>query len=46
MIDNNISEYAFAEERKRNLLVRFDDFDKKRLKFLMKLLNKRDVRLL
>ena len=34
MIDNNISEYAFAEERKRNLLVRFDDFDKKAIKVL------------
>ena len=34
MIDNNISEYAFADERKRDVLVRFDNFDKKAIKVL------------
>ena len=34
MIKNNISEHAFMDERKRNVLVRFDDFDKKAIKVL------------
>jgi len=38
MIDNNISEHAFADERKRNVLVRFDNFDAKAIKILNKVL--------
>ena len=34
MIKNNISEHVFMDERKRDVLVRFDDFDKKAIKVL------------
>ena len=34
MIKNNISEHAFMDERKRDVLVRFDNFDKKAIKVL------------
>ena len=38
MIDHSISEHAFADERKRNVLVRFDNFDAKAIKILNKVL--------
>ena len=43
MIDNNISEYAFADERKRDVLIRFDNFDKKAIKILNKILAETDA---
>ena len=38
MIDHSISEHAFADEKKRNVLVRFDNFDAKAIKILNKVL--------
>lgn len=38
MIDNKISEFDFLDEKKRNVLVRFDDFDKKAVKVLNEIL--------
>ena len=38
MIDHSISEHAFADEKKRNVLVRFDNFDSKAIKILNKVL--------
>jgi len=34
MIKHDISDHAFMDERKRNVLVRFDNFDKKAIKIL------------
>jgi len=38
MIADNISEHEFADERKRNVLFRFDNFDKKAVKILNEIL--------
>jgi tetratricopeptide (TPR) repeat protein len=43
MIKNNISEHAFIDERKRNVLVRFDNFDKKAIKILNKVIEETDA---
>jgi hypothetical protein len=43
MIKHNISEHAFADERNRNVLVRFDNFDKKAIKILNKILAETDA---
>jgi hypothetical protein len=43
MIKHNISEHAFMDERKRNVLVRFDNFDKKAIKILNKVIEETDA---
>lgn len=43
MIKHNISEHAFIDERKRNVLVRFDNFDIKAIKILNKILTETDA---
>ena len=43
MIKNNISDHAFIDERKRNVLVRFDNFDKKAVKILNKVIEETDA---
>jgi len=43
MIKNDISEHAFIDERKRNVLVRFDNFDKKAIKILNEVIKETDA---
>ena len=43
MIKNNISEHAFMDERKRDVLVRFDNFDKKAIKILNEVIKETDA---
>ena len=43
MIDNNIEEHAFTDERQRNISIRLDDFDKKAVKILNQILAETDA---
>ena len=43
MIKNNISEHDFIDERKRNVIVRFDNFDKKAIKILNEVIKETDA---
>ena len=43
MIKHDISDHAFMDERKRNVLVRFDNFDKKAIKILNEVIKETDA---